>query len=158
DLREERDVARRRLDDVQQALAAAHSLLTGQPLEPTLRAMLAKLAEAAGASHASFLRPDVAGRLRAVAFSALVEDPLRRMPAGIRIISTRLIKETEPRVYQTADNLDLGDALEAHQPPLSAVAGVPVRTPSGLQGLVLLYYPSDSALPGADVLAHLAQM
>jgi signal recognition particle receptor subunit beta len=158
ELREERDVARRRLADVQHALAAAQSLLGGQPIEHTLRATLARLAEAAGASYASFLRPDVAGRLRAAAFHGLVDDPLMRMPAGIRIVTTRFVKESEPKVYQTADNLDLGDALEANQPPLSAVAAIPLRTPSGLQGLTLLYYPADSALPGAEVLAHLGQM
>lgn len=158
-LREERDVARRRLEDMQQALTTAHEVLVGQPLEPTLRAVLVRLAESAGSSHASFLRSDpAAGLLKAVALLGLDEDPMLRLPSGVRHVSSRFLKETEPRVHQTADNLDLGDALEANEPPLSAVVAVPVRTPHGLQGLAMLYYAADAALPGAEGLAHLAQV
>ena len=157
ELREERDVARRRLEDVQQALTAAQDVLMGQPLEPTLRNVLGRLAESAGASHASFLRPDVGGQLRPVALLGLREDPLLRVPSGVRHVTTRFLKETETRVHQTADNLDLGDALEANDPPLAAVVAVPVRTPGGLQGLAMLYYVADAALPGAEALAHLSQ-
>jgi len=158
DLQEERDVARRRLEDVEQALTTAQDVLMGQPLEPTLRNILGRLAESGGAAHASFLRPDVGGQLRSVALLALAEDPLLRVPSGVRHVTTRFLKETEPRAHQTADNLDLGDALEANVPALSAVVAVPVRTPQGLQGLAMLYYVADAALPGAEALAHLGQI
>jgi hypothetical protein len=157
-VREERDTSRRRLEDMQQALTAAQDVLAGQPLEPTLRGILGRLAQSAGASHASFLRPDVSGNLRPVALLDLAEDPLLRVPSGVRHVATRFLKETEPRVHQTADNLDLGDALEANAPPLSAVVAVPVRTPGGLQALAMLYYEADAALPGAEALAHLGQL
>jgi signal transduction histidine kinase len=143
---------------MQQALVAAQDVLMGQPLEPTLRAILGRLASSAGASQASFLRPDVGGQLRSVALLDLAEDPLLRATAGIRHVTSRFMKETEPRIHQTADNLDLGDALEANNPPLSAVVAVPVRTPGGLQGLAMLYFMADAALPGAEALAHLGQM
>jgi signal recognition particle receptor subunit beta/signal transduction histidine kinase len=157
-MREERDSARRRLEDMQQALVAAQDVLVGQPLEPTLRSVLGRLAQSAGAAYASILCPDAGGLLRAAALLDLDEDPLLRVPSGVRHVSTRFLKEAEPRVHQTADNLDLGDALEANDPPLAAVVAVPVRTPGGLQALAMLYYDADAALPGAEALAHLGQM
>jgi signal recognition particle receptor subunit beta/GAF domain-containing protein len=159
EMREQRDVMRRRVEDLQQVLVAAQGAIAGQPLAPTLRAILMRMSAAADAGHASFLlvRPDRA--LHAVAFcGSLSEDPLLRTPAGRRHLQSRMLGESEPRLHRAADALDLGDALEAVEPRFAAVAVVPIRTPRGLLGLAMLYFTPDAALPYADVLAHLAMI
>lgn len=157
-VREERDLARSRLEDVHAALATAQEVLAGQPLEPTLRGILARMSAAGGATHATFLVPESKRTLRAAALRGVMEDPLLRVPVGVRHLVGKLSGQSEPQLHRSADNLDLGDALEAFQPPLAAVAAVPVRTPSGLQGLAMLYYTPDAVLPNPDVLAHLGTM
>jgi hypothetical protein len=158
DLREERDVARRRLEDVQHALGAAQQVLDGQPLDPTLRSVLSRLAESASASSATFLVPEGERGYRVAAILGLARDPLLGVTGGTRHVLDRLRGESEPRLLQVADNLDLGEALERAEVPLAAVLTLPVRTPRGLQGVALLYYSTDAALPGAAVLAHLAMV
>lgn len=155
-VQEQRDVARRRLDDVQHALATAHEFLTGQPLDTTLRGILGRMAEATGSSHASFLLPEAARTVRAAALRGVAEDPLLRAAVGVRHVTGKLLGINEPLLQRVADNLDLGDALENSEPPFAAVLSAPVRTPRGLQGLVMLYYTADAALPGSEALAHLA--
>jgi signal recognition particle receptor subunit beta/GAF domain-containing protein len=154
-VREERDVARRRLDDVQHSLTTAHEFLAGQPLEPMLRGILGRLVEAAGATQASFLVPDEGRPLRALAVRGLSEDPLLRVPVGVRHVSGKLLSLNEPLLQRVAENLDLGEALDSFEPPIAAVMSVPIRTPRGLQGIAMLYYSPDAALPGAEALAHL---
>ncbi len=156
DLREERDLARRRLEDVQQALAASQDVLQGQPLEPTLRAVLGRMCEAAGATHATFLVPEAERTMRTAALRGLSQDPLLRAPTSARHSLAKFLTESEPRLHQAADSLDLGDALDGAETPLAAVLSVPVRTPRGLQGLAMLYYTPDAALPRPDAIAHLA--
>jgi hypothetical protein len=154
--KEERDAMRRRVEDLQQVLSAAQGLLAGQPLDPTLRAVLQRVSDAAGADCASFLmaRPDKS--LRAAAFrGSLSEDPLLRTKIGQRYVQARMVGEHEARLHTPVDALDLGDALEASEPRFSAVLAVPVRTPRALLGLALLYYLPDAALPTPEVLVHL---
>lgn len=156
ELREERDLARKRLEDIQQALAAAQEVLAGQPLEPVLRTVVGRMAEAAGASHGSFLVVDPDRSLRVAAKLGLNVDPLLRLPLGARIVSDRFLAEIEPRLHQAADSLDLGDALEGSDPPFGAVVAVPVRTPLGMQGMAMIYLTPDDATPRAEALTHLA--
>jgi GAF domain-containing protein len=154
-VREERDVARRRLDDVQHSLTTAHDFLAGQPLEPMLRGILGRLVEAAGATQASFLVPDEARSLRPLALRGLSEDPLLRVAVGVRHVNGKLLSLNEPLLQRVAENLDLGEALDTFVPPIAAVMSVPIRTPRGLQGIAMLYYSPDAALPGAEALSHL---
>jgi signal recognition particle receptor subunit beta len=159
EMREERDLMKRRVEDLQQVLATAQGAIAGQPLEATLRAILARMADAAHAGHASFLLVDPDRTLRAVAFrGGLSEDPLLKTPTGQRHIQARFLNDQEPRIHTGADALDLGDALDSVEPRFGAVTAVPVRTPRGLVGLGMLYFNHDAALPGADVLAHLAMV
>ena len=57
ELREERDVARQRLEDLRKTMAAAQDLLAGTPLEVALGPVLARMARIAGAGHAAFWVP-----------------------------------------------------------------------------------------------------
>src|SRR6185436_5451348 len=85
-------------------------------------------------------------------------DPLLKLPAGPRVITSRFLTEREPRLHQPQDSLDLADALELADPPLAAVVCVPVRTARELQGLALLYYGADASLPRPDELGHLGML
>jgi mutual gliding-motility protein MglA len=159
EVREDRDSMKRRVEDLQQILSTAQEFLTGQPLEATLRAILARMAAAASCAHASFLLTNPDKSLRpAACFGRLSEDPLSTSDTGRRHIQARFLNETEPRIHAGADALDLADALDSVEPRFAAVAGVPVRTPNGLLGLGMLYYTHDEALPSADVLAHLGTL
>jgi signal recognition particle receptor subunit beta len=158
EVREERDLMRRRFEDLQHFLGYAQELMAGQPREPTFRAIVARLAEAVGSSHASFLRPDPDGTLRLAALLGLPADPLLHVPAGARHIKARFVGESEPKIHQSADSLDLGDALESQEPRFSAVTVVPIRSPRGLLGLALLYHVLDASLPRLDTLGHLGLM
>jgi mutual gliding-motility protein MglA len=158
EVREERDRMRRRFEDLQQFLVYAHELIAGQPQEPTFRRIVARLAESVGSSHASFVRPESDGSVRALALLGLSTDPLLQVPAGVRHVKARFTGESEPKIHQAADSLDLGDALESQEPRFSAVTVVPVRSPRGLLGLALLYHTLDASLPRLDTLGHLGLM
>src|SRR5258707_11798997 len=57
DLREERDLARRRLEDLQKTLSASQDILAGKPLESTLKGVLSRMADVTRVSQATFLLP-----------------------------------------------------------------------------------------------------
>jgi signal recognition particle receptor subunit beta len=157
--KDERDALRRRGDDLQQVLSAAHGLLAGQPLDPTLRAILARAADAVSARHASFLVRSTDGTWRLAAMRGnLHEDPLLRSETGRRYLAARIQNESEPRLHTVEDALDLGDALDVVEPRFGSVLAVPVRTPRALLGLALLYLAPDAAPPGPQVLAHLSMV
>ena len=80
DLREERDRARGRVLDLEKMVAAAQEVLAGKALAESLAPVLARLAEVAGASHASFLLPEGPHRLRAAAVLGRQPIPCSRPP------------------------------------------------------------------------------
>jgi signal recognition particle receptor subunit beta len=159
DVREERDVVRRRLEDLQHILHYAQEFVAGQPQEATFRGILARMADSVGGTHASLVTSLADGSLRATALrGGLSVDPLLHVPAGARHVKARFLSETEPHVHQAADSLDLGDALDSQEPRFGAVTVVPIRTPRGLLALAMLYHTADAALPRPDMLAHLAML
>ena len=158
DLREEKDLLRRRLGEMRVALGAAQDVLGGQPLDATLRMVLGPMADALGAEQASFLVPLGGRAFRAAALRGLRDDPLLRLHGGPRSVLERFVVETDPRIHASADTLDLAEALNETDPPFTALASVPVRTPRALQALALMYYPADAVVPRADALAHVGSM
>lgn len=147
---------RRRVEDLQQVLNAAQGLLAGQPLDPTLRAVLLRLSDAAGSSYATFLQPRADKSFRTAAIRGDIgEDPMLRTSTGRSYMQARMLGDSEPRLHTTADALDLGDALDAVEPRFGAVLVVPVRTPRGLLGLGMLYFVPDGVLPGPALMNHL---
>jgi signal transduction histidine kinase len=158
DLREERDRARGRVEDLEKMVAAAQEVLAGKSLTEALASVLVRLASVAGASHASFLLPEGPHRLRPAALMGLGEDPVLRSAAAMRYVIDATAHDTKPRLHEAADNLDVGQALDQPENPLAALLAVPVRTPRGLQGIFCLYYTADAARPSDDALAHLGSM
>jgi signal recognition particle receptor subunit beta len=158
DMKEERDLARRRLEDIEIALGAAQDLAGGQPLEATLRRVLGPMSAAGRSRYASFLQPEGPRTVRAAALRGLATEPLLRGPVGTRYIAERFLGESQPRTHLAADALDLGEALTASEPPFAAVTVVPVRSARRLLGLALLYHTADDALPRVEELAHMGSM
>jgi mutual gliding-motility protein MglA len=158
DMREERDLARRRLEDIEIALGAAQDLAGGQPLEATLRRVLGPMSAAGRSRYASFLQPEGSRTVRAAALRGLATEPLLRGSVGSRYVGERFLGETQPRTHLAVDALDLGEALTAGEPPFAAVTVVPVRSARRLLGLTLLYHTADDALPRPAELAHMGSM
>jgi len=158
ELREERDTARRRLEDLRTALASSQKLLAGTPLEAALEPVLALMVRIAGAEHAAFWIPQPGQPPRAAALMGLDADPVLASPAALRYVSECAARGARPTLVLAVDNLDLGQALDRPGRRLAAVLAVPFRTPGGLQGLGALYYGPDTARPGPESLEHLAEI
>ena len=158
DMKDERDLARRRLEDIEIALGAAQDLAGGQPLEATLRRVLGPMSAAGRSRYASFLQPEGSRTVRAAALRGLATEPLLRGSVGSRYVGERFLGENHPRTHLAADALDLGEALTAGEPPFAAVTVVPVRSARRLLGLTLLYHTADDALPRPEELSHMGSM
>jgi hypothetical protein len=153
DLREERDAARVRLEEVRRVLELATESPGGSDIESRARRILQVLVRAAGASHAA-LRLSVGEATQILALPPLVSDPLSRTSWGGSHLEA--LKElAEPLVEEAVESAELTDALRAGEPSLEAVALVPLRSAERLLGLALLYYGPHAVLPSRDTLLHL---
>ena len=158
DLREERDVARQRLDDLRKTTLAAQELLSGTPLEAALEPVLARMARIAGAGHAAFWVPQSGHPPRAATLLGLREDPVLLSPAALRHVSETAARGAKPAFAFGAENLDLGQALDRPESRFAGLLAVPFRTPGGLQALAVFYYGPDTARPGPEALEHLGEI
>ena len=152
DLREERDRARLRLDEVRRALELA-TAPGDTDIEERVRRMLRVFVKAAGADGATlWLSSTDAGQV--LALPPLVADPLSRTVWG----STRLeqLREiAEPLLDEAQGSPSLAEALRQGQPSFEAVAAVPLRSAERLLGLALLYFGPHAPLPASEALVHL---
>jgi signal recognition particle receptor subunit beta len=158
ELREERDVARQRLEDLRKTVLAAQELLSGTPLEVALEPVLARMARIAGAAHGALWVPQAGQPPRAAALLGLRKDPVLPSPAALRHVSETAARGAKPAFAFGAENLDLGQALDQPESRFAALLAVPFRTPGGLQGLAVFYYGPDTARPGPEALEHLAEI
>ena len=158
ELREERDLARQRLDDVRRTMTAAQELLSGQSLEKAIGPVLARMARIAGVDHAAFWVPQPAQPPRAAALVGLSGEPVLASPAALRHVIENAARGAKPAFAFAAENLDLGQALDRPEGRFAALLAVPFRTPAGLQGLGVFYYGADTARPGPETLDHLAEI
>jgi signal recognition particle receptor subunit beta len=158
ELREDRDLAHRRLEDVRKAMEAAHEVLQGTPIETALQPVLTRMAGIAGAEQAAFWVPDPGQPPRAAALRGLSADPVLGSAPAVRFVLERTGRQTTPSFVFAKDNPHLAESLGKPSPSFAAVLGVPFRTPGGLQGLAAFYYGQDTARPGATALKHLAEI
>ncbi len=158
ELREERDVARQRLEDLRATMAAAQDLLSGTPLEVALGSVLARMARIAGANHGAFWVPQAGQPPRAASLLALESDPVLGSPAALRHVSESALRGAKPAFAFAAENTDLAKALDRDGQRFAALLAVPFRTPGGLQGLGVFYYGPDTARPGPEATSHLAEI
>jgi hypothetical protein len=80
------------------------------------------------------------------------------LPGALRYVTENGTRGAAPSFALAADNLDLGQALEAREGRFAAVLAVPFRTPGGLQGVAVFYYAPDTARPGSEALERLAEI
>jgi signal recognition particle receptor subunit beta len=158
ELRDERDVLRRRHEDLRTAMEAARQILIGTPLETALEPVLTVMARIAGTENAAFWVPQPNRPPRCAALLGLSADPVLPSPPAVRSVIEHAGRGVQPKIVFASDNGDLGRALQAGDPAFTAVFGVPFRTPGGLQGLAAFYYGADTARPGADALEHIAEI
>jgi signal recognition particle receptor subunit beta len=158
ELREERDVARQRLEDLRKTFAAAQGVLAGKPLEAALEPVLARMALIAGAEHAAFWIPRSGQPPRAAVLVGLQSDPVLASPAALRYVTQSAAHGAKPAFALAAENADLAQALGNSGQAFAAILAVPFRTPGGLQGLAAFYYGADTARPGPDALDHLGEI
>jgi signal transduction histidine kinase len=158
ELREERDLARSRLDDLQKTLVAAQDILAGKPLDSSLQGVLGRMAAIAGVEHASFWLPQPGRPPRAAALLNLADEPILPSRGAVRYVLENAARDTKPRLVFAADNADLGQAIERKDIAFQVVLAIPFRTPGGLQGMAALYYTADTARPVPETLAHLGEI
>jgi len=158
ELREERDLARQRLDDLRRTMTAAQDLLSGKTLEAALEPVLARMARIAGVDHAAFWVPQPEKPPRAAALLGLAGEPVLASPSALRHVIENAARGAKPSFAFSAENLDLGQALDRPEGRFAALLAVPFRTPAGLQGIGVFYYGADTARPGPDTLEHLAEI
>ena len=153
EVREERDLLRVRLQEVQRALELATEAPGDGGVEVRVRAILQVLTRGGGASAATLLlytgeTPQV------LALPPLVDDPLSRTVWGTAHVD-ELRELGAPRLEEAALSGELARALRGGVPPFEAVAFVPLRSAERLLGLALLYFDPYAALPTRDRLVHL---
>jgi hypothetical protein len=158
ELREERDLARQRLDDLRRTMTAAQDLLGGKTLDAALEPVLARMARIAGVEHAAFWVPQPEQPPRAAALLGLAGEPVLASPSALRHVIENAARGAKPSFAFAAENHDLGQALDRPEGRFAALLAVPFRTPAGLQGLGVFYYGADTARPGPETLEHLAEI
>jgi signal transduction histidine kinase len=139
-------------------MQSAQQILDGTPLDAALGPVLACMARVAGVDHAAFWAMQRNEPPRVAALLGLSSDPVLALPGALRYVTENGTRGPAPSFALAADNLDLGQALEAREGRFAAVLVVPFRTPGGLQGVAVFYYAPDTARPGSEALERLAEI
>lgn len=154
ELREERDLARRQLDQVRRILAVGDELAWGTALAQSLGKTLAVFGEAGGTPYVTMLLSTASGSYRGVLKAPLKEEPLLKTRQGLTLLE-QFLHDDAPSTIRGEDMLEAQQILEPFQPSLAALTAVPLRTPTRLLGFAMLYYLPDAALPSQSGLDHL---
>jgi hypothetical protein len=153
DLREERDLARLRLDEVRRALELATEDPGDTDIQERVRRILRVFVKASGADGATlWLSYGESGQV--LSLPPLVADPLSRTVWGTTRLE-ELRESAEPVLDEAQANPRLAEALRQGLPSFEAVAAVPLRSAERLLGLALLYFGPHAALPASEAMVHL---
>jgi len=156
EMREERDQAEMKLEEVQRTLDVAHDLVDAGSFDQGVLRALSCLAEAGEATHATLLVRTEAGGWDPRPLPPLQSDPLLDHARARKWLEAQAASET-PHLVEAADAI-VGPALAAADPPFSAVVIAPVRDPDGLFALAMLYYAGDVPLPDAKRVDHVGML
>ncbi len=157
EVREERDRARRWVDDLRQTMLATETLLLGHPAQLAFRAVLGRMIKSTDCRVASVLVPQPDGSAQTLACLGIAKDPMLTYPGGSRLVSAHFMPQTKPAVVRAAEDAELRGVL-ASGTPFSAVASVPLRGGRCRHGVCLLYFTADVPTPGDETLTHLGSM
>ena len=157
-MREERDEARRRVEEMNLTLKAIEALGEGEAPDDTLRATLACLAEGASCGRASLIgqRPD--RRLHAVATVGMEKEPFLGSPEAFEIARRRFIPLKNPVLANPEQWPEVAGVLATLTPPAKALVAAPIRSGFGLHALALFYFGATDPLPSPAALAHIGLM
>jgi signal recognition particle receptor subunit beta len=153
DLREERDLARVRLNEVREALELATGTEGGAEIDERVRRILKVFVKASGADGAT-LWLSTADAVQVLALPPLVSDPLSRTVWGAEHLEA-LRTLPQPQVEEAVHDPELAAALRGGEPAFEAVAAVPLRSAERLLGVALLYFGPHAALPAPESLLHI---
>lgn len=153
EVREERDTARRQLDQVRRLIQVGDDLAWGTTLAP-LSKVLDVFAEGGATAHVSILLPAAGTSFRALTRPPMTQDPLLSRPGGLTLLE-QFRGDEAPSMARGEDMFELAQVFEGFQPTLGALAIAPLRTPTRLLGFVAFYYTPDAALPSQSTLDHL---
>lgn len=157
EVREERDRARRWVDDLRQTMLATETLLLGHPPQLAFRAVLGRMIKSTDCRVASVLIPQPDGSAQTLACLGVAKDPMLTYPGGSRLVSAQFLPQKKPAVRRAIDDAELRGVLTSGT-PFSAVASVPLRGGRVSHGVCMLYFTADVPTPGDDALAHLGSM
>ena len=152
ELREERDLLRVRLDEVQRALELATEAPGETDIETRVRAILQVLVTGASASGATLLLY-TGETAQVLALPPLVADPVSRTIWGTSHVEAQRTL-AEPQLVEADSSAELAQALRAGEPSFEAVAYVPLRSAERLLGIALLYFDANAAVPTRERLVH----
>ncbi len=153
EMREERDGAVNRLEEVQRTVDVSHDLLLSTTSEgDAVMRVLSCLAEAAEASHATLIRPD-GGEFTAHPLPPLEADPIIAFGQGLD-----QLPDTEAQLHETARDSVFKAALQATDPPFQAVLAVPVRDAQTVFAYAMLYFAGEMALPPEHQIEHVGRL
>jgi signal recognition particle receptor subunit beta len=152
ELREERDLLRVRLDEVQRALELATEAPGETDVETRVRAILQVLVTGASASGATLLLY-TGETAQVLALPPLVADPLSRTIWGTSHVEAQRTL-AEPQLSEADSSAELAQTLRGGEPSFEAVAYVPLRSAERLLGLALLYFDANAAVPTRERLVH----
>lgn len=154
DVREERNRAFARLDQVRRTLDVGDEISLGRDVVAALARGLRGLLEAGGASLVSFLVPAAGAGFRAILPAVPDADPLQGSSSGLRCLDA-LQGELDPVLLVPKEKAEFDEAMQASGRRFAAAAIIPLRSPARLLGLAVLYYTPDAAQPDPETLRHL---
>jgi signal recognition particle receptor subunit beta len=157
ELREQRDLAQRRLADVLQVLEVARMLKPGAPPDPVLAVALGCLAQEVDSARASFLVKDPVQGIRIAAQRGLSGDPFLSDASAIDLLPG-LFDVPSAHVFDADQNPALLENFLSADPPFGSVVCVAFTARSGAGGLALLYLAPNAARPSTERLSHLTSL
>lgn len=157
-MREERDEARRRVQEMNLTLRAIEELGEGENSAETLRATLAHLAEGASCGRGTLLGQRADRRLYMAASVGMDREPFLSSREAFEIARRRFFPLKNPQLAAPDASPELGRLLAGLEPPAKALVAVPVRSGFGLHALAMFYFGEMDPLPSPAVLAHLGLM
>lgn len=157
-MREERDEARRRVEEMELMLRAIEALGDGQPPGETLQAAIEQLVAGADCRRGSLIAPGADRRLRMVAAVGMEKDPFLASPDAFEVFRQHFIPLKQPVLLNLAEQPDVAAVLARLKPPVTAAVVAPVRSGFGLHALVLFYFAPIDPLPSPVVLDHVGRM
>jgi hypothetical protein len=157
-MREERDVARRRVEEMNLTLKAIEALGEGEAPEGTLQATLACLAQGASCGRGSLIGQRADRRLHAVATVGMEREPFLASPEAFEIARRRFVPLRNPLLVTPEQSPEVAGVLATLTPPAKALVAAPIRSGLGLHAVALFYFGVADPLPSAAALTHIGLM